>query len=169
MKNLRLIILIMCSVILCLFLSIPSVIAQPNIDITFEPEEPAPESKINFTATVSGENISEVYICLSECKEGLCYADSFNESMDEISEGVYQKDITMIHSDATYIEYWAVVNDNDTWYNFNLDYETANLKTSSNGNGDTTNGNDTDDTPGFEMILVLLSLVVLIFLFKRKR
>ena len=167
MKNLRLSILIVCSVFLCLYLSISSVMAQPAVDITFEPEEPAPESTITFTATVSGENISEVYICLSECKEGLCYADSFNESMDEISEGVYQKEITMIHSDATYIEYWAVFNDNGTWYDFQE--ETANLKTSSDDNGDTTNGDDTDDTPGFEMILILLSLVALIFLFKRKR
>jgi len=148
----------------CILSSIVIAVAQPTYEITLNPSDPAPLSDVTFTAEVSSDDpISEVYLIVKECRDDLCYTPGFNESMSEITSGQYEKEIKLIHSDANNIEYWLVVNSNGTWYDFQTDYEQKELKEVSNGNG------GSNDTPGFELISLLVAVSLGVLLFKRKR
>jgi len=163
--------LLICVLLLGMFLVNVTVVgaADPTVDeMTLDPVIPAPASTVTFTAKLSGDTITEVYLIVKECKD-ICYTPGHNESMTEISSGEYQKEITLIHSDATNIEYWLVVNSGETWHSFQNDYEQLYLSTSSNG--DTGNGDDggSNQSPGFELIVLMVSIGIILFVFKRKR
>lgn len=146
-----------------LYLLVNSVSAQPVVTgVTITPEHPTPMSTITFNVNVTGENITEVYLNVRECKGDFCYAQGFNESMDMVASGEYQKEITLKHSDADNIEYWFVINSNGTWYDLQKDQTITYLSTSTGKNG--SNG-----IPGFELLLLLFSIVFLLFILKRKR
>ena len=154
-----------------LYLLVNSVSAQPVVTgVTITPEHPTPMSTITFNVNVTGENITGVYLNVRECKGDFCYAQGFNESMDMVASGEYQKEITLKHSDADNIEYWFVINSNGTWYDLQKDQTITYLSTSS---GEINNGssgkNGSNGTPGFEIVLLLFSIVLLIFILKRKR
>jgi len=150
--------------------NVVAVRAELTVDeITLDPAIPAPASTVTFTAKLSGDTITKVYLIVKECKD-VCYTPGHNESMIEVSSGEYQKEITLTHSDATNIEYWLVVNSNGTWYNFGNDYEQLYLSTPSNG--DTGNGDDgsgSNQSPGFELLALMFTIGIALFVFKRKR
>ncbi|MCK4829989.1 hypothetical protein KA005_80460, partial [bacterium] len=117
---------------------------------------------------VSGEDISEVWLTLQECNDQICYSDKHNISMT-VNGGTYEAEVTLEKDDTTNIEYWLVVNSGGTWYSFQNDYEQLYLSTSSNG--DTGNGDDggSNQSPGFELIVLMVSIGIILFVFKRKR
>ena len=161
-------ILIAIIVILCLCVLNANVIAGPVVDeITFVPSNPPPVSSITFTAKLSGANIDEVYIIVKECKGDFCFALGFNESMDEIASGQYQKEITLNQPDATNIQYWLIINSDGTWYDFQDEYTEVDLSLPSDGNGG--GGDDSGNAPGFELLIMFLSIAILAFIVKRKR
>jgi len=151
--------------ILSCFASSFIVIAEPTYEITLDPSGPAPLATITFTAEISSDDtISEVYLVVKECRDDICYIDGFNESMSEITSGQYEKEITLTHSDANNIEYWLVINSNGTWYDYQTDFEQKDLKETANGG----NG-DSNKTPGFEMTVFIVSIALLLIIFKKKR
>ncbi len=141
-------------------------------DITVSPEEPTILSDVDFSVNVTGDNIQEVRIEVEECI-GLdfCYAKQ-NVSM-ELEEGLWKATVTLEHDDATVGHCWLVIKSNGTWYSFatsvSPDYESTDfdiMPDEDNGDGDT---DDTNGTPGFELILILVSIVVALSIYKRKR
>lgn len=142
-------------------------VSQPTIiSITHSPDKPAPKSTITFNARLSGDNISEVYITVKECEGDFCYAKRHNVSMQEVADGEYQADVTLIQGKADNIGYWLIIKSDGAWYDFKDDFEELDLKTGSNGQNNNGNSNN---SPGFELILVLISIAIIVFIFNRKR
>jgi hypothetical protein len=133
--------------------------ADPVVeDITLDPVQPSPGATVTFTADVSGDQINGVHLIILECKGvDLCFPRS-NYSMDEIETGKYQKSITLKKSEATYIQYFLEINQGGTWYSFESEIEKTNLKI-----------DEEDSTPGFELLVFIISLIILIFIIKKKR
>ena len=151
-----------------------SVAADPVVeDITISPTAPAPLSTVTINATVSGEDIDEVFLKIKECKDTFCYLPE-NFSMTEIASGEYQLVTTLEHGDANNIGYQLVINSNGTWYDFYTEahmvytWLTVEPSDGENGDGDGT-GDGTGGTPGFELVLMLASIAVIVFILQRKR
>ena len=144
-------------VFLCL-LSV-SVKADPGVnEITLNPGKPSPAATVTFTADISGDQIDGVYLIVQECQgEDLCFPRS-NNSMNEIESGKYQKSVTLKKSEATYIQYFLEINEDGTWYSFDSSIEKTYLDTGKE-----------DSSPGFEFLVFIISLIILIFIIKRKR
>ncbi len=151
---------------------------EPTIEI--KPQSPAPESTITFTPTIKDENTTEVWLHIQECdaNTGICFSDSVkNESMTDLGGGKYEVSITLLHNDATYIQYWIDVKTSDAWIDYFKGSDgkgtIINLSAPVNGDDDdsTVNGGDKNgETPGFEFIGVLISVIfILLILNKRKR
>ncbi len=158
MKYLRGEILITTIIMIIIYISSAFVLADPVIeDISINPTSPSPKSTITFTATVTGDQIDEVYLLLQECKEDLCFPRT-NASMNKLESGKYQTSITLEESDATYIQYWLNINEDGTWYSSEEDIIKKNLSTKPE-----------DSIPGFELLVFLVSIIILLFIIKRKR
>ena len=155
-------------IILGLCISTNGVIAAIGPSIDLDPEEPSPQSTVMFTVTIpDNENLSNVRLIVKECKGGdICFTDSFNESMTEKDVDTFELEITLKHDTATYIEYYAGYLNNDKWEE--ADSEKLNLKIESN-NGNSNGNDDTNGTPGFEIIPFLAAISIGILLFRRKR
>lgn len=168
MKNIVRCFLIVC--ILGLSLSALGVTAAPVVeDITPDPSVPTVLSTIAFTANVSGDNISAVHVIVKECNADICYFPPQNTSMDELPSGEYEAEVTLIHSDAIYIGYWLVIKDDGVWYNYEDDQVEVYLDLDTD-NGQTGGSKDkSDSSPGFELILLITSIALLISLYRRKR
>lgn len=144
-----------------------------EIDVT--PEEPTRLSEVTFTVDVTGVNITEVRINVEECIEGMCYPDYQNVSMDYNTEDdTWIGAVTLIHDDTVYGTCWLVIKSNGTWYDFKDSKKEFNVSAGTgNGDingGDTTNGDDgTNGIPGFELILVVISIVLALSIYKKKR
>ena len=146
--------------------------AEPTVEsISLTPPDPSVRSPITFTVTMtSDESLTDVRIIVQECTEGICYRDFFNESMTLMGENTYQTSLTLIHEDATYIKYHVEAGTSEQWYTFdvtekNLTNEPSNGDGDQNGNG---NG-EPDESPGFELVISIGALSLLVFLMKRKR
>jgi len=134
--------------------------------ISIDPENPEPASEITFTIDIDQENVTEVWIIIQECKgSDFCYVPQ-NISMAKVTDFSYEKAVTLHYDDSTYIEYYTNIKRDSGWEKTEpiLLY----LSTPSNGNG-STNGDDTNNTPGFEGTLLLLSLAVVVFFVSRKK
>ncbi|MFH1101700.1 MAG: hypothetical protein V1726_06670 [Methanobacteriota archaeon] len=155
-----------------------SAAAQPSLEtITLSPEHPWAQSTVVFNASVASETtVDEVRFILRECNEGMCFSDSFNESMNTIETGLYQVSLVFKHDDATYIEYQVKIKSQDLWYpsdiiTLNLSEKPDNGSNGTNGdNGNHQNGDGNGQkTPGFEGILLLIAIPISISIIKRKR
>ena len=164
MKKIKIITMIILGI--CLLSS--NILAATIIDVDVEPDEPAPASQITISASISGESdINKVYIEIQECKEDLCF-QNVNLTMTKVNDK-YQKQYQLLKDEATYFKYSiAVLFDDGSWYNQTEKTEVT-LKLDSN-NGGTNNGDGGDkDTPGFELILLLTAISLIILLFRKKR
>jgi hypothetical protein len=136
--------------------------AMATVNITLNPSIPSQKEYVVFTAIFSdNDNIENVRIIVEECKEGLCYTDNINESMTKNDENTYEKQITLKHSDATFIKYYVEFYDDGNFVQSEI--EQVDLeKSSSNGK------NNVNNTPGFEAFFIIIA-ISLIFLFTRKK
>lgn len=161
MKKIKIIILM----VLGLSFLFNSVSAKTTINVDIEPNEPAPASKITITANITSDrDIDKVYIDIQECKEDMCFLNE-NVTMVKVNSN-YQKQYQLTRDVATYFKYSIAVKFEDgSWYS-QAEKTNITLKPSSNNNG--TNGGN-NDTPGFELIILIATVLITIFLFKRKR
>lgn len=174
MKNKTRKILITTIVILAMYTYIGSVIAGVGSSVIIDPEEPAPQSTVTFTATILSEgDLDEVVILVEECKTGLCFIDSFNESMTMLNTDTYTTQIILKHWDASEMKYRLGYSSDSTWKwepPLMENMTSVDLDTSSDSNGDNGNGNNNTDTPGFGFIGLLLSVMFIsLILHIRKR
>lgn len=174
MKNKTRKILITTIVILAMYTYIGSVMAGVGPSVAIYPEEPAPQSTVTFTATIPSEgDLDEVVILVEECKAGLCFFDSFNESMTMLDTDTYTTQITLKHGDAIEMKYRLGYSSDGTWkWEPPLMENMTSAPLASEQNNDNSNGgNDgTNGTPGFELTGILISAIfILLILNKRKR
>ncbi len=132
--------------------------------ITVSPSAPAALSTVTISVPISGEEPSEVYVNVEECngKTGICYPDIQNVSMPLTSSSIYRTDVTLKHTDATYITITVAAKINDAWQESSQ--KKVNLSVTPNGN----NGGD-KGTPGFEMVVFVAAIGVSLILINRKR
>lgn len=142
-------------VFLCLFTF--CIKADPVVnDITLNPADPSPKSTITFTVTITGDEIDEVNLILQECNEELCF-QKINQTMTKLESGKYQTSVTLSKSSATYIQYWVETKESGLWFGSDADLIKKNLKVNQ------------DDSPGFELLVFFISIIILIFIIKKKR
>ena len=160
------------------FVSLLSTVsADPTVNnIITNPSNPKPLSSVTVIANISGENITNVALTVSECSDetGLCYVNPvLNENMTLNSNGNYEKEFTLKDADGRtdHIEYRFTVNDNGEEYILDDDSFKTYLDLSSNENGDGGNGQDngSGDTPGFELVLIFLAIIIGVIYYKKKR
>lgn len=147
-------------------LFLPAISAQTVIDYEVEPEEPTPLSDVTVTATIEDDAITALYVTMQECTTaGVCYGWDTNVSMTSVADNQYEGDFTLQHDDAGYFSLVFVINRDGEWE------ETTDYKIDLDLSG-TSNGSDNGDgssTPGFEILLVLIASIIVLFSVKRKR
>ena len=151
--------------------------AAPTVQLN--PAQPEPLGTVTFTATISDvENIEKVTIRVQECGNEpdigyICYTDEFNETMTESSENTYTASITLDHENAIELKYQLHYLTDQGWTSFpDEDLITVELDTSGQTNGDNNgdNGDSGSDTPGFELIGLVLSVIFIsLIMYRRKR
>ena len=180
-KTLKNALVIMLVTGLCLSLVGIATAEEPTFgDITLSPVEPTRQSDVTFTVDVTGTSIEEVSLVVMECvEEGgneICHPGE-NVSMAIITGDTWEVTKTLSYDDTTIGHCWLVVKNNGTWYSYQNDNSTWTNFTvvpgdDGNGdNGDGTNGGDngTNGTPGFELVLLVSSIVLALFIYKKKR
>lgn len=132
--------------------------------ITVTPSEPAALSTVSISVPINGEAPSEVRVTVEECngKTGVCYPDIQNVSMPLISSSIYRTDVTLKHSDATYITCKIVAKIGGVWQESST--KRVNLSENTNGN----NGDD-KKTPGFEIVVFVIAIGISLIVIGRKR
>ena len=153
-------------VILGLYMTSVSVIAEPVAEVTFDPVEPTPVSTVTATATItSDDEIDEVWLTIQECNPTTCFRRE-NVSMT-LSGNDYITEFTLEKSMATYFQYYLAILSDGTWYETDLKNVTLKVDADDGGtNGGNSSGNS---IPGFELVSLLIAIVIGILLFKRKR
>lgn len=138
--------------------------AEPTV--TIDPESPAPASEATFNVEISDDNVSEVWLIVKECKgSDFCYNPQ-NVSMSEVENNTYEVDVMLEYDDSTYITYGVNVKSDAGWEK--SEDHTVYLSVPSNGD-QSGNEDDNNQTPGFELIPMMLSIAIIVFIFKRKR
>ena len=178
-KNLKNVLVIILVAGLCLTIAGLATADEPSVGkISVSPEEPTRESEVNFSVSVTGDNIEKVYVKVEECvgdpdsPDYFCYAGLLNVSLTDVS-GTWKGTGTLQYANSDEGHCWLVVKSNGTWYDFKNDKTTwtnFDIVAAPNNNGNGTNGgNNTDDSPGFELILIIVSIAVALFIYKKKR
>ena len=144
--------------------------AEPTVDnILTEPESPKPLSTFKLIATITGENIQSVDVVVSECTDGppeQCFVPHLDiPTMTLNAEGKYETEVKLTGTQDTidHVQYQFTINDNGT------DYTISDLKTYLDleaNNGKNNGGNN--NTPSFEFIMIILSIALLILIFKKR-
>jgi hypothetical protein len=132
-------------------------------DINYVPAEPAPLSNITFTAQITADNVTSVKIYVQECNPTFCFSDWIIETMSQVGPDEYQGEVKLTHSDATYLFYWLVIVADGTEHDLQEEKGTLNLKISE------TDGNGENNSPGFELIALIIGITLLAFIYKKKR
>ena len=141
-------------------------VSKPNIvKICLDPVNPKPLSKINFTAIIkSDKDIEKVRVIVTECMSGLCSIFGYNKSLIKTNDDIYEGQVQLTRDDATQIKYRLEIYYNGTIYISNTSFYDLN----------TTGFNyikkvkeKQESTPGFEIILVVITVLLVLF-WKRK-
>jgi hypothetical protein len=97
--------------------------------------------------------------------------------MINIENNTWEETGTLIHDDTIYISVWLEILSDGTWYNFNdkrIEFDVIAADNGGNGNGNGENGNGnggngSNDTPGFELIILVISILIGISIYSKKR
>ncbi|HUS99011.1 MAG TPA: hypothetical protein VMY59_01670 [Candidatus Thermoplasmatota archaeon] len=150
--------LLFAAVIIFIFsISSSNVLADPTVEqVTIDSTETLPLSTITFNATVlSNEPIKEVWLLVQECRDDMCFVHSFNISMVKTTNNTYQAQCTLMQEEATQIKYHLKITTSETGYISNTTVIPLVVETKNN----TTQN---PSTPGFEISLLVLSIVLII-------
>lgn len=156
-------VLIMISLLYIFYIGIISSAVPTISNVTLLPETPEPLSSVKFNVTISdGSDIDGVWLIVKECdaRTGVCFPDDQNVSMTRIGDTEsYQKVVTLLHDDATYITYHLEIKSNGEWF----------IEDSVDVNLEIKNGNGNNGTPGFEIGFLLITISIMILIYGRKR
>ena len=132
-----------------------SIAADPTISVS--PEKPSRKSTVTFTAEFDVD-VLNAYLNYNECYSGGCYS-KYNESMVSMGGNKFEAEVTLLKDDTTYIQYWIEYESADGWST--MDVAKTYLSTGSDG--------DSNDSPGFEFLIAVLSIALVVIVFRRKR
>ena len=152
----------------CLFGA--NLVNAANPTVSVNPDPPVVQSEVTFTVEVDDQDVVGVWLKVQECNAntGICFPETLkNLSMSE-QDGNYTVSTTLTHKDSTYIQYTIYVQNTSGWIEYLKDTK-INLAEKPNGNGVTNGDGDSNGTPGFEVIFVLLAIIIGVTLYKRKR
>ena len=151
-----------------------TVSADPTVEtIITVPANPKPLSTFTVIASITGENIINVNVTISECTDGppaLCFKSHPNIPMNLNNDGNYEAEVTLMGTQDSidHVEYRFIINDNGTEHIIEDDLKTY-LKVKTDTDGTNDHGSD-DGTPGFELVILLIAVFIsFIFLKKRDR
>lgn len=176
-KNLKNVLVIILLAGLCLSIAGIATAEEPSVGkISISPEKPTRQSKVNFSVQITGDNIEKVYVKVEECvgdpdsPDYFCYAGLLNVSLNDVS-GTWKGTGTLQYANSDEGHCWLVVKSNGIWYDFKNDKSTwTNFKIIAANNNGANGGDSTNNkSPGFELILVIVSIVVALFIYKKKR
>lgn len=172
MKYVKRNVLIATITMLSLAMSCVSVIAEPVVEsIITDPEAPTRFSTITVTAIISGNDITNVVLIAGECSdvEGVCFI-YHQIPMTEITPDRYTSEVTLEKSKTTYISYsFDITHDGNTTRFQNVGRVDLSIDSGNGDNSDTTNDDESDDIPGFEIITLLAAIILGTLFIKRKR
>jgi len=173
MKYVKRNVLIATIAILGLCMSCVSVMAEPVVEsIITDPEAPTRLSTITVTATISGNDITNVVLIAGECSdvEGVCFI-YHQIPMTETTPDRYTSEVTLEKSKTTYVSYSFDITHNGNTTRFqNVGRVNLSIDSGNGGNSGTTNdGDKSDGTPGFEIITLLVAIIIGTLFIKRKR
>ena len=174
--------IVITALVIGFFVSISAMtsVAEPtvgNIEIT--PTQPEQETDVTYSVEISGDNIQEVWIEIEECTDPesddyYCHS-VYNVSTTE-EDGTWTVTETLMYSDTHEAHCWPIVLDNGTWYSYKNDYSkwtnftvTAAEEPDDNGGDVDGDGDDNGGTPGFELVLLMISIAIVFVLYNRKR
>lgn len=162
-------------VILCLFLSTTTIVsADPNVsDIATIPENPEPLSTLKVIADVTGNNILSVKVTISECTEGppeQCFDPHTNLVMELNDDGKYETEVTLTGTvpSIDHLQYAFTVDDDGTEYILTDPSWRTYLDVGTDNDGTNDDGGD-NDSPGFELVILLVAVIVGVLLYIKKR
>lgn len=157
------------SLALLIFISyIPITSAEAIVEYTTDPEEPKPQSEVKITAKITDVDITSVYLEMQECNiAGTCFGWKTNVSMTPTGNtDEYEATINLEREDTKYFSLRLAIEKNGEWEQTSTaNYYDVYLDRSSS-NGDDTNSNN---TPGFEIVLIFVAILIGVILIKRKR
>ena len=149
-----------------------SITAEENSvfgNINVYPLEPTPLSVVNFTVGINNNiTVDDVRLIVRECTGDMCFAKDLNVSMNysyTCCMDFYETQIKLVHKDVTQLKYYVKIFNNDTWYISNASI----LNLSVPGNNNPLIISENKSTPGFEMPLLVLSIVLIIVFNQWKR
>ncbi len=130
--------------------------------ITVTPSAPTALSTVTISTPISGEAPSEVRVTVEECNgnTGICYPDIQNVSMPLVGSSIYRANVTLKHSDATYITLKVVTKSSGVWQE--ASQKRVNLSA-------TPDGNNGKKSPGFELVVFVVAIGVILIALGRKR
>ena len=137
--------------------------ANPTVgEIKLVPANPAPQSEVTISTDITGGSVSNVRLIINECNKdtGLCHI-SRNISMSKKSGDTYETNIMLEWDDVNSIKYQIVLESDGKWIQY--EEHTTYLTLDSN------DSSDSNDTPGFELIVFFIAIISFILLFKRSK
>lgn len=143
--------------------------AKPFVgEINCIPPQPVPLTNVTLLVGInnSSSSIEEIRLIAQEYMDNLSFPDSYNISMNysySCCMDFYEATIKLTHSNTTKIKCHLEILSNGTWYKYNTSY----FYMFNNSDENIISPND-NQTPGFELILVLVA-VALVFFWQRKR
>jgi len=146
----------------------PATNAEAIVEYTIEPEQPKPQSEVTIIAKIIDEDIKSVFLEMQECNTaGTCFGWKTNVSMTPTGNAdEYKATINLEREDSKYFSLRLAIEKDGEWeYTSTANYHDVMLDRSSS-NGD---DNDSNNTPGFEIILMIVAILVGVILSKRKR
>ena len=146
-----------------------SALADPTINT--DPLKPTPKGTVSFTVSIpDGEQAQDVVIYVEECEEELCFTDKFNESMNSLGANTYEATITLRHQTATYFKYRVGYNSPSGWVWYpEGDNNRINSDLDRSGIGNNGGNGGSNDTPGFETLLFIISIIFISFVAIQRR
>lgn len=153
-----------------MFIPTPSLLGKPIIEeIYTSPFEPHPLASVTFTTGISNNNsrIDKVNLIIEECRDDLCFIDNQNISMNysyNCCMDFFEAEIKLMHEDATQLKYHLEILSNGSWFEYDTNYVSLSVGTANNEENDIKN-----KAPGFEIIILLFSIAVLVRINKKKK
>lgn len=154
--------------LLCLsIIFFPKVSSQPIVQQVYcYPSEPMPQSNVTFVVGINSSNsgIDDVCLIVQECMTDLCSIKFQNLTMNysySCCMDFYEAEFKGEREDATQIKYHLEILSNGSWYTF----ETGFIDLLDNPNN--ANDNNKNTVPGFELVLIIFSIVLFLVLKKR--
>jgi len=120
-------------------------IGGPKIYVSHKPSHPKAGSAVKFSAEVHGKNVRNVRLWIQECGKSMCYFP-VEINMSEVSSGHFDATYTL-RNDTIYFHYKVLAEVDGK----NIESQTFNV----------TVKKKSEKTPGFELMIVLIAMLLI--------